>query len=207
MIRLVHLLKKNFLFVIIVLIVISIVIILKFQETKSNYTEDENDILDLLEKEESNLELTSENIEEETTYIVDIKGEINRPGVYEVNTTSRVNDVIQLAGGFTDEADQNFVNLAQKVQDEMVIIIPKIGEEHQILSGSSNMTIDDSRVNINQASKDELETLPGIGPAKAQAILDFREENGSFKEVEDLLQVNGIGEKTLENLIEYIDVR
>lgn len=207
MIRLVHLLKKNFLFVIIVLIVISIVIILKFQETKSNYTEDENDILDLLEKEESNLELTSENIEEETTYIVDIKGEINRPGVYEVNTTSRVNDVIQLAGGFTDEADQNFVNLAQKVQDEMVIIIPKIGEEHQILSGSSNMTIDDSRVNINQASKEELETLPGIGPAKAQAILDFREENGSFKEVEDLLQVNGIGEKTLENLIEYIDVR
>lgn len=207
MIRLVHLLKKNFLFVIIVLIVISIVIILKFQETKSNYTEDENDILNLLEKEESNLELTSENIEEETTYIVDIKGEINRPGVYEVNTTSRVNDVIQLAGGFTDEADQNFVNLAQKVQDEMVIIIPKIGEEHQILSGSSNMTIDDSRVNINQASKDELETLPGIGPAKAQAILDFREENGSFKEVEDLLQVNGIGEKTLENLIEYIDVR
>lgn len=207
MIRLVHLLKKNFLFVIIVLIVISIVIILKFQETKSNYTEDENDILDLLEKEESNLELTSENIEEETTYIVDIKGEVNRPGVYEVNTTSRVNDVIQLAGGFTDEADQNFVNLAQKVQDEMVIIIPKIGEEHQILSGSSNMTIDDSRVNINQASKDELETLPGIGPAKAQAILDFREENGSFKEVEDLLQVNGIGEKTLENLIEYIDVR
>lgn len=207
MIRLVHLLKKNFLFVIIVLIVISIVIILKFQETKSNYTEDENDILNLLEKEESNLELTSENIEEETTYIVDIKGEINRPGVYEVNTTSRVNDVIQLAGGFTDEADQNFVNLAQKVQDEMVIIIPKIGEEHQILSGSSNMTIDDSRVNINQASKEELETLPGIGPAKAQAILDFREENGSFKEVEDLLQVNGIGEKTLENLIEYIDVR
>lgn len=207
MIRLVHLLKKNFLFVIIVLIVISIVIILKFQETKSNYTEDENDILDLLEKEESNLELTSENIEEETTYIVDIKGEVNRPGVYEVNTTSRVNDVIQLAGGFTDEADQNFVNLAQKVQDEMVIIIPKIGEEHQILSGSSNMTIDDSRVNINQASKEELETLPGIGPAKAQAILDFREENGSFKEVEDLLQVNGIGEKTLENLIEYIDVR
>lgn len=207
MIRLVHLLKKNFLFAIIVLIVISIVIILKFQETKSNYTEDENDILNLLEKEESNLELTSENIEEETTYIVDIKGEINRPGVYEVNTTSRVNDVIQLAGGFTDEADQNFVNLAQKVQDEMVIIIPKIGEEHQILSGSSNMTIDDSRVNINQASKEELETLPGIGPAKAQAILDFREENGSFKEVEDLLQVNGIGEKTLENLIEYIDVR
>ena len=207
MIRLVHLLKKNFLFVIIVLIVISIVIILKFQETKSNYTEDENDILNLLEKEESNLELTSENIEEETTYIVDIKGEINRPGVYEVNTTSRVNDVIQLAGGFTDEADQNFVNLAQKVQDEMVIIIPKIGEEHQILSGSSNMTIDDSRVNINQASKEELETLPGIGPAKAQAILDFREENGSFKEVEDLLQVNGIGEKTLENLIEHIDVR
>lgn len=206
MIRLVHLLKKNFLFVIIVLIVISIVIILKFQETKSNYTEDENDILDLLEKEESNLELTSENIEEETTYIVDIKGEVNRPGVYEVNTTSRVNDVIQLAGGFTDEADQNFVNLAQKVQDEMVIIIPKIGEEHYITS-RSNMTIDDSRVNINQASKDELETLPGIGPAKAQAILDFREENGSFKEVEDLLQVNGIGEKTLENLIEYIDVR
>ena len=206
MIRLVHLLKKNFLFVIIVLIVISIVIILKFQETKSNYTEDENDIPDLLEKEESNLELTSENIEEETTYIVDIKGEVNRPGVYEVNTTSRVNDVIQLAGGFTDEADQNFVNLAQKVQDEMVIIIPKIGEEHYITS-RSNMTIDDSRVNINQASKDELETLPGIGPAKAQAILDFREENGSFKEVEDLLQVNGIGEKTLENLIEYIDVR
>lgn len=203
----IHYVKKYFVFVIVGVVIISVIFLIKHKESESTFIEEENDLL-LLEDEEYELEFLDEIEEEITSIIVDVKGEVKKPGVYEVSPSSRVNDVIQLAGGFTKEADENQINLAQKVEDEMVIIIPKIGDEKATISSTvSSAGVDESKVNINQATKEELETLPGIGPAKAQAILDFREENGHFKEVEDLLQVNGIGEKTLENLQEHIAVR
>lgn len=203
----IHYVKKYFVFLIVGVVIISVIFLIKHKESESTFIEEENDLL-LLEDEEYELEFLDEIEEEITSIIVDVKGEVKKPGVYEVSPSSRVNDVIQLAGGFTKEADENQINLAQKVEDEMVIIIPKIGDEKATISSTvSSAGVDESKVNINQATKEELETLPGIGPAKAQAILDFREENGHFKEVEDLLQVNGIGEKTLENLQEHIAVR
>ncbi|TFJ94056.1 helix-hairpin-helix domain-containing protein [Lentibacillus salicampi] len=135
--------------------------------------------------------------------MVDVKGEITQPGVYEIASGSRVNDVIEMAGGFTKDADQSMVNLAQKVQDEMVIKIPKSGEQGSASTpgGSSH-----DKIRINDATQEEIESLNGIGPSKAAAIIQYRDENGIFKTAEDLLGVSGIGEKTLESLEDEIQV-
>ena len=138
--------------------------------------------------------------------IVDIKGEVKQPGVYEISADSRVNDVIEIAGGFTEEADIQLINLAQKVHDEMSIIVSKQGEEAAANTSSSADAGADGKVRINYATQDEIESLNGIGPAKAQAIIEYREENGLFQRAEDLLDISGIGEKTLESFIDQIQV-
>ncbi|MEK4969193.1 helix-hairpin-helix domain-containing protein [Cytobacillus sp. FSL R7-0696] len=148
--------------------------------------------------------------EEEENYsdddvMVDIKGEVKDPGVYALKSTQRIVDAIQVAGGFLSEADQKQVNLAQKLTDEMVIYIPKVGEE-----GVSSLPPlndgNDGKINLNQATVEQLETLPGIGPSKAEDILSYREEVGSFKAIENLKEVSGIGEKTFEKLKDLISV-
>src|SRR5690625_5978989 len=131
----------------------------------------------------------------EVQFKVDIKGEVNNPGVYEVKSDYRVIDVIQIAGGLTQVADESKINLAQKVTDEMVIVVPKEGEDEANITVNFSNEQEDGKINLNQASVEEIITLNGIGPKKAQAIVDYREENGPFQQVEDLLQVNGIGEK------------
>src|SRR5699024_2332444 len=139
-----------------------------------------------------------------TSIIVDIKGEVIQPGIYELAIDSRINDVIELAGGFSSEADQTHVNLAQKVHDEMLIIVPKLGEvavTQGVTAGSSS-----DKVRINYATQKEVETLSGIGPAKAEAIIQYRDEHGLFKSVEDLLNISGIGEKTLEKMKDDIQI-
>ncbi|MBM6619230.1 helix-hairpin-helix domain-containing protein [Bacillus suaedaesalsae] len=137
---------------------------------------------------------------------VDVKGAVMKPGVYEVTNTSRVLEVIELAGGMTAEADQNGVNLAQKVTDEMVIYVPKFGETHSTIP-TTTQGGDEYLININSATVEQLDSLPGIGPSKAEAIISFREENGKFKAVDDLVNVPGIGEKSLDSLREHITVQ
>lgn len=120
-----------------------------------------------------------------------------------MNNQVRVNDVIKKAGGFTNDADQSQVNLAQKVQDEMIIFIPSTGGD--IENGGLSVDIA-SKLRINYASQEEIESLNGIGPSKAKAIIQYREENGLFQNTEDLLNVSGIGETTLENIKDDIQV-
>lgn len=149
------------------------------------------------------------SIEDSTTpyVIIDVKGEVNKPGVYEVSSNARVNDVIELAGGFTKDADQNLINLAQKVHDEMSIIVFKIDEEGVAAgAGDSSGSQASGKIRVNYASQEEIETLNGVGPAKAQAIIQYREENGLFQSPEDLLDISGIGEKTLQNFIDQIQI-
>ncbi|WP_373892867.1 helix-hairpin-helix domain-containing protein [Virgibacillus sp. CBA3643] len=141
--------------------------------------------------------------QQEMEVIVDIKGAVTKPGVYEMESESRVNDVIQTAGGFTEDADQTQVNLAQKVQDEMILIIPKEGEE---TSGGDNGGSESEKVKINHATQAEMESLNGIGPSKAETIIQYREEHGLFQTEEDLLEISGIGEKTLENFRDDIQI-
>lgn len=154
----------------------------------------------VVEDEGSELESSTEDV------LVDIKGEINNPGVYELKYDARVNDVIELADGFTKKANESDVNLAQKVHDEMIIIVSST--EVDSSSESSNQTTSNQtdKININYATQEEVETLTGIGPSKAQAIIDHRDENGLFTTVEDLLNISGIGEKTLENIKEDIQI-
>lgn len=200
----IHLIKKYLVFIVIGLAILIGLFVIRYQETKAIDDEEAFSPLALVEEVEEN----DDSLEEAQTWLVDIKGEVEKPGVYEVESVARVNDVITLAGGFTKEADQNFINLAQKVQDEMVIIVPK-EDDDQVVGNTPLQTPnnqDGEKVKINQATKEEIESLPGIGPSKAQAIIDYREENGSFQQVEDLIQVNGIGEKTLDNLRDHISI-
>lgn len=152
---------------------------------------------------------------EETTMMmpencyVDVKGEVLRPGVYEFSCESRIQEVIKKAGGFTEEADETKINLAQKITDQMQIIVPNVQskqeggvtEENSGKGSSTNTSVSNSKqgtININTATLEELQTIKGIGKKKAEAILQYRKEHGAFRTKEDLLQVKGIGKKALE---------
>jgi len=153
-------------------------------------------------------------VEETTTIMpqncyVDIKGEVLRPGVYEFSCESRMQEVIKKAGGFTEEADETKINLAQKITDQMQIIVPNVHskQEDGLTEGNSekgsstNTSVSNSKqgtININTATLEELQTIKGIGKKKAEAILQYRKEHGAFRTKEYLLQVKGIGKKALE---------
>ena len=153
-------------------------------------------------------------VEETTTMMpqncyVDIKGEVLHPGVYEFSCESRMQEVIKKAGGFTEEADETKINLAQKITDQMQLIVPNVHSKQEggVTEGNSekgnmsNTTPSNSKqetVNINTATLEELQTIKGIGKKKAEAILQYRKEHGAFRTKEDLLQVKGIGKKALE---------
>ena len=159
----------------------------------------------------ASFEEVSEEIEptppilEPLVYVVDLKGEVKIPGIYEVESTSRVHDVIELAGGFLETANVNAVTLAEKVRDEMVIYIPHI-DEPLLQAQGVNETEGEQKVSLNQATLEEFQTLPGIGPAKATAIINYREEFGKFNSVDELTNVSGIGQKTLEKLRDYLEL-
>lgn len=148
---------------------------------------------------------------------VDVKGAVYLPGVYEVTDNMRLIDVINLAGGFNDKANQKPVNLSLKLTDQMVIFIPEIGEaevvgtdqatsatslEANIVTVPENTEAipNSQKVNINLADVIQLQQLSGIGEKKAEQIVSYRQENGSFQTIEDLKNVSGIGEKTFEAL-------
>ncbi|MBQ6608336.1 MAG: ComEA family DNA-binding protein [Firmicutes bacterium] len=143
---------------------------------------------------------------------VDISGEVNKPGVYKVTTETRLFEVIDMAGGLTENADPDSLNRAEKVTDGQKIIVLSYDESSKIGSSSSSvpdygLTSDEGdKVNINTADSSELQTIPGIGPAKAQSIIDYREQNGYFTTTEDIMDVTGIGQKTYASIKDYIVV-
>lgn len=187
--------------------VIGITFILFFVFQHQKNADSESEMTPVSESESEKEKKSPEDASAEaTTIVVDVKGAIEKPGIYEVSSDARVHDVIEMAGGFMKQADQSMVNLAQKVQDEMVIAIPKKGDDTGDADATENTTNTQEKINLNKAELAEIETLPGIGPSKAQTIIDYREENGLFQTVDDLLEISGIGEKTLENLEEEIQV-
>lgn len=147
--------------------------------------------------------------------MVDLKGAVVKPNVYQISSDERLVDLIRQAGGFTDKADQKSINLSAKLKDEEVIYVPKVGEssssestDSPISSSVSNQisTTSGPKVNINKADLTELQKLTGIGQKKAQDIIDFRMKNGDFKSIEDLGKVSGFGDKTLEKLKDEISI-
>ena len=151
-------------------------------------------------------EKTEENTTLEAVIFVDIKGAVKKPGVYQMKAGDRVKDAIDAAGGLTAEADSQKVNLAQRVEDQMVIVVPKVGEEAEAIPAgvTSKETSKEGKVNINTATVEELKTLKGVGEKKAEAIIEYRKKNGSFKTKEDLMKVRGIGKKLFESFQERI---
>lgn len=169
---------------------------------QANFQSLTDEVDHLIEKQES-VEMMQEKI------YVDVKGAVNKTGVYEMEKGDRVIDVIAKAKGFHSEANPNYINLAEILLDEMVIYVPYIGEEDLLQQHNDFLSSEkeDGKININKASIDELTTLTGIGPAKASAIVSYREENGHFQTVEDLERVSGIGKKTIENIKEFIIIK
>lgn len=147
----------------------------------------------------------------EPMIMVDVKGAVMHPGVYELIEKSRVIDAIDRAGGSEPEADLSKVNLAAFLKDGQVVYIPRNGEEKSAWEnegiGTSDSGSSNAQININTATLEELTKLPGIGPSKAQAIISYREEHGSFKDIKDLTKVSGIGQKTFEKLLPLVTIR
>ncbi len=162
---------------------------------------------------------TENNNEAEEKIVIHITGEVKKEGLVYLNKGARIADAIEAAGGETEEADLSQVNLAYELQDGQKIYIPNKNEQvseyitknsgNNVLmegSSSSNSTEGSEKVNINTASQSELETLSGIGPSLAQRIIEYREENGDFKSIEELKNVKGIGDAKYENIKDNVTV-
>ena len=149
---------------------------------------------------------------ENTFIVVYVCGAVVKAGVYELAADSRVNDAVLAAGGFAENADETFVNLAAPVSDGTKILIPT---KEEVESGTvAAESIDNTEstdggpglININTASKEELKTLPGIGDGIAGKIIDYREKSGSFKTIEDIMKVSGIKDKLFSKIKDMITV-
>ena len=218
-------LKKYIWIIIIVLLVIVFIIFNKDSE--------EIKLEEEIIKTEENI-LEEEKIVSEIVK-VDIKGAVKNPGVYEVEINSRVSDVIEISGGLTNEADTSVINLSKNVVDEMVIIIYTKDEINEMKKGSTsikyiekecicpklendaciensidnvldnNSSSTNGKISLNNASLDELMTLDGIGEKKAQAIIEYRKKH-SFKSIEEILEVDGIGTATYEKIKDRLTI-
>jgi competence protein ComEA len=178
------------------------------------------------------LEKNQEKTDKMIKYNVDIKGAIKKPGVYQLNSNLTINDAINEAGGLTKDADTSLINLAKKITDEMVIIVYtkeevknsnlvktviKVVEKECVCpnienDGCLNDQIKDNitnkenseLININTATKEELQKINGIGESKANSIVKYREANGNFKSIEEIKNVEGIGDNLYETIKIYI---
>lgn len=182
------------------------------------------------EEEEPVIEKVEKKKEEEEEYSVDIKGEVKSPGIYTMPKNARVIDVINKAGGLTENADTTVINLSKKIKDEMVIIIYSREEvasfeetrekekylQEKCLQKDENSLKNDAcisdtqtgstKININTATLNELMTLSGIGEAKAKDIINYRETVGPFQTIEDIKKVSGIGDSLFAQIKENITV-
>ncbi|GAA0698267.1 helix-hairpin-helix domain-containing protein [Paraclostridium ghonii] len=157
----------------------------------------------------------SENVSKKIS--IYISGAVNSPGVVELKSNDRLMEGVKLCNGLTEEADTNRINLAMKVKDEGHYIIPKVGEEIMINESdvetenknedTSSEANEKNKININSASMEELDSLPGIGEVTAQKILDYREENKEFKSIDEIKNVKGIGENKFNDLKDYICIQ
>lgn len=158
-----------------------------------------------------NRQTQTQDKQEDTTITVYVSGEVNSPGLVELPSDSRIADAIKACGDFTPLADKAKINLAQKLTDGMQIQVnsktPINNSNEQVNDTNSNSPNNNSSsnlININTATKEDLDTLPGIGPATAQKIIDYRQEHGNFSSIEDIKNVKGIGEAKFSKMQDKI---
>ena len=208
--------KKN----ILILVIILVLIFLSYynQENKKEEILNSGSNLNLLENQKLEDQSAKTNVNE---LIVHLSGGVKKPGVYKLNKKDRLIDLIEAAGGLKENADLAQINLAEKLYDGQKVIIPLISERsikvnstaksglqnRDLILNDYSSSSNNQLININQADKTKLETLSGIGPSKAEAIIKYREQNSFFNKKEDLLNISGIGEKTLENIEDEIIIQ
>ena len=217
--------KKIGLISILVIVILSAVIIYNlsgFKDLKKNDTEsvfiDDQDVNSGTPSEEASFSKefnkTDSNNEkkiENKTITVEIKGAVNKPDVYILDENSIINDLIALAGGVTESADLKSINRAKKLQNHEMIYIADKNEESNNSSVSVNTSSGSSSqseilVDINTATTEQLKTLNGIGDSKAKSIIEYRDQNGGFKSIEEIKNVTGIGDKMFEKVKDKITV-
>lgn len=206
--------QKQKIILIIIIVVIAIVIgYYYYNSTKEIYSYNYAEIENVVEEE------VVEEIEEkeEEEIIIHITGAIINNGIVKVNANARINDVIEAAGGLTEDADLTNVNLAYEVKDGQKIYIPSIDDEIEeidtIVSEGGGIAIideeieeEESLIDINHASLAELMTIPGIGESTATKIIEYRETQGAFETIEEIKNVSGIGDAKYNTIKEYITV-
>lgn len=178
------------------------------EETKNLKYDEQMDKDKILEKTANKNDINENKSKEIRIFI---SGEVKNPGVVTIENSKRLIDAIDLLGGFTEEADLNKINLAMTIEDEMHYIIPKIGEEinnnnENVTQNNTKSQEDNSKININIANVSDLDKLPGVGEATANKILNYREEKGQFKSIEEIKNLNGIGDKKYEDIKDMITI-
>lgn len=200
--------------IIIVVVIMALVFIAYSQKNLKNESDFKS--LNDLSLKESSIASKSNN-KKETKVIVHLSGAVKNPGVYKLTENDRLIDLIKAAGGLTTKADLDQINLAEKLFDGQKLKIPSLlklketsnlkAKNKVINQNYSSKNTDSKYLNINRASQAELESLSGIGPAKAATIIKYRSDNGPFAQKKDLLKISGIGPKTLANIEDEIVLR
>lgn len=204
--------KKQKIIVVVLIIIMCIVIgyYIISKTEKYDYSDIEK-ISNIIEEDQE----VDDNIIE-NKIVIHITGEVEEEGVIELEKGARISDAIEEAGGTTEEADLSNVNLAYSLSDGQKVKIPNINEKDEEVivveeKAGDNIIIEgnkskEEKININKAAQTEIETLPGIGPSTALKIINYRNEHGKFKNIEDIKNVSGIGDSKFENIKEYICV-
>ena len=207
-------------------IVLFIIIIITLGIAYYTYTIKINDQFNIeeqnLEVEENKIEESNKIEEEMTKIVVHVSGAVRNEGIVELKEKSRIADAIEMVGGVTEDAYMKDVNLATILEDGMKIYIPTKEEVEKqrentndsvskdtnldIYNNSSNTSKKNNKVNINTATKEELDTLPGIGESTANKIINYRKENGKFKTIEEIKEVSGIGDSKYEQIKNLIEI-
>ena len=190
-----------------------------FKELKKNDTEsifvDDTENTDISTVTSSNNVKSNKEVTiavKDKSIVVEIKGEVKKPDVYTLNENAIVKELIEVAGGLTENADLSNINRAKKLQNHELVYIANKNDitreginTNSELNTSNSQGISNNIVNINTATIEQLKTLDGIGDSKAKSIIEYREQNGGFKLKEDIKNVTGIGEKMFEKIKDKIE--
>ena len=216
--------KKNKILLIVIVAIVAIISYYFIFDRKEEWLNNQEQNLEIKEEIKTNDQIENnsneQQLEKNENIIVHVSGAVNKEGIVELKNNSRIIDAIDKAGGLKDEADITNINLAYIIEDGMKIHIPSKEEKESTIIVESNIdsgTVEQSneiksnnnkklKININTATKTDLETLPGIGESTALKIIEYRNEKGQFKLIEDIKQVNGIGENKFNKIKELITV-
>ena len=214
--------KKNKILLIVIVAIVAIISYYFIFDRKEEWLNNQEQNLEIKEEIKTNDQIENnsneQQLEKNENIIVHVSGAVNKEGIVELKNNSRIIDAIDKAGGLKDEADITNINLAYIIEDGMKIHIPSKEEKESTIIVESNIdsgTVGQSneiksnnnkklKININTATKTDLETLPGIGESTALKIIEYRKEKGKFKLIEDIKQVNGIGENKFNKIKELI---